>query len=94
MAEKSDQEQWLDATTTPEPPLSPRDRSRRWLEQRRRERARKSVRRKVKKALQQLWDIETRLVAQGLAFTPVHRALTKAIDDLKAFQDDYDRTTM
>src|ERR1700737_2673723 len=53
--------------------LSKLDRSRSWLKDRRRERARKSVRRRVKRALQYLWDIETRLVSQGLAFTPVHR---------------------
>jgi hypothetical protein len=92
MSEKSDGEQWLEATTTPEKPISKRDRSRGWLQQRRRERARKSVRRKLKKVLQQLWDIESRLVAQGLAFTPVHRALSKTIEDLNAFRDDYDKT--
>lgn len=69
------------------------DRSRSWLKDRRRERAKKSVRRRVKKALVYLWDIETRLVSQDLAFTPVHQSLLKVIEDLNAFTDDYNRTT-
>ncbi len=69
------------------------DRSRSWLKDRRRERAKKSVRRRVKKALVYLWDIETRLVSQDLAFTPVHRSLLKVIEDLNSFTDDYNRTT-
>jgi hypothetical protein len=69
------------------------DRSRNWLNDRRRERARKGVRRRVKKALQHLWDIETRLVAQGLAFTPVHQSLMKVIEDLNSFVDDYNQKT-
>jgi hypothetical protein len=67
------------------------DRSLSWLQDRRRERARKSVRRRVKKALQNLWDIETRLVSEGLAFTPVHQSLMKVIEALNSFVDDYDQ---
>jgi hypothetical protein len=92
MPDKSDGEEWLGATTPPGQPPSKRDRSRRWLEHRRRDRAHKSVRRKLKKALLLLWDVESRLVAQDLAFSPVHRALAKAIEDLNRFQDDYDRS--
>jgi hypothetical protein len=92
MPEKSDGEQWLEATTQSEQPLSKQDRSRRWLQQRRRDRAHKNVRRKLKKALLLLWDVESRLVAQGLAFSPVHQALSKAIEDLNSFQDDYNRS--
>jgi hypothetical protein len=74
-------------------PVTKLDRSRSWLKDRGRERARKSVRRRVKKALQYLWDIETRLVAQDLAFTPVHRSLMKVIEDLNSFIDDYNQKT-
>jgi hypothetical protein len=74
-------------------PESNLDRSRSWLNERRRERARKSIRRRVKKALQYLWDIETRLAAQGLAFTPVHQSLLKVIEDLNSFVDDYNKKT-
>jgi hypothetical protein len=74
-------------------PESNLDRSRGWLNERRRERARKSVRRRVKKALQYLWDIETRMVSQGLAFTPVHQSLLKVIEDLNSFVDSYNQKT-
>ncbi len=69
------------------------DRPRSWLKDRRRERAKKSVRRRVKKALVYLWDIETRLVSQDLAFTPVHQSLLKVIEDLNSFTDDYNEIT-
>jgi hypothetical protein len=89
VARKPDTDKRL--TAVPENKL---DRSRSWLKDRRRERARKSVRRRVKKALQYLWDIETRLVAQGLAFTPAHQSLMKVIEDLNSFVDDYNQKTM
>jgi len=69
------------------------DRTHSWLKDRRRERARKSVRRRAKKTLQFLWDIETRLVSQGLAFTSVHQSLMKVIENLNAFVDDYNQKT-
>jgi hypothetical protein len=93
VAKKRDTEKLLGAVPEPEEHAATLDRSRNWLKDRRRERARKSVRRRVKKALQYLWDVETRLVSQGLAFTPVHQSLMKSIEDLNAFVDYYDQKT-
>jgi len=68
-------------------------RTRRWLEERRRDRARKHMRRKIRKALQQLWVIETTLGRQGLMSTPVHLALQRTLKALDEFQRIYDQHT-
>jgi hypothetical protein len=93
VANKKNMEELLGAAPETKDYAAKPDRTRSWLKDRRRERARKSVRRKVKKTLQFLWDIETRLVSQGLAFTSVHQSLMKVIEDLNAFVDDYNQKT-
>ncbi len=93
VARKDELQKWLEAVPEPAGQAASLNRPRIWLKDRRRERARKGVRRRVQKTLQNLWDIEKRLVSQGLASSPIHVSLTRIMSDLTSFLDDYDRHT-
>jgi hypothetical protein len=90
---KEDLKKWLEVLPEPVEQAVGLNRRKNWLNDRRWERARKAVRRRVKKTLQHLWDIDRRVVSQGLASTPLHQFLTQIMSDLNSFLDDYNSQT-